>query len=185
MANLKSVLFGGLAITAALLVTLPPSSEASACGCPPFWTPFGGNCYRFFTFKNVTWDAAEMHCRGFSVPCSETRTLLNLGHLTSIHSQEEHDFLTVLYETTRNKRVATRVWIGLTDQDVEGAWRWSDGSDVTFTSWGSSQPNSHGGNQDCASFALKTDIGYNWNDLDCGIENEFTVESFICKLPRW
>ncbi|XP_072175322.1 echinoidin-like [Diadema setosum] len=183
MANLKSVLFGGLAITAALLVTLPPSSEASACGCPPFWTPFGDNCYRFFTFKNVTWDAAEMHCRSFSVPCSETGTLLSLGHLASIHFQEENDFLTVLYETTRNKRVATRVWIGLTDQDVEGAWRWSDGSDVTFTSWGSSQPNSHGGNQDCASF--NTDIGYNWNDLDCGIENEFTVESFICKLPRW
>ncbi|XP_072175232.1 echinoidin-like [Diadema setosum] len=178
MAILKSI----LAITAALLVTLPPSSEASACGCPPFWTPFGDNCFRFFTFENVTWEVAEMHCRGFSVPCSETGTL-SLGHLASVHSQEEHNFLTALYDTTRNKRVATRVWIGLTDEDAEGVWRWSDGSDVTFTSWGSGQPNNYDDNQDCASFNTK--FGYNWNDLHCGIENEFTVESFICKLPLW
>ena len=55
---------------------------------------------------NISWFDAELACRTFSTPCGEESSLSNLGHLVSIHSQDEMDFLTVMYESLRSKKVS-------------------------------------------------------------------------------
>ncbi|XP_073686251.1 C-type lectin domain family 10 member A-like, partial [Garra rufa] len=54
------------------------------------------------------------------------------------------------------------VWIGLTDRHSEGRWKWVDGSNLGFRSWGVTEPNSIGGNEDCA-----VTHKFGWADFPC------------------
>ena len=60
------------------------------------------------------------------------------GHLASISSSEEDIFL---------KENFQRGWIGFTDSASEGTWRWTDGSQVTYTNWEVGQPDNTRGIQ--------------------------------------
>jgi hypothetical protein len=55
------------------------------------------------------------------------------------------------------------VWVGLTDADEEGHFRWIDGTDPVYTAWNGGEPNDWGGNEDCTEVYA----GGAWNDLDC------------------
>ncbi len=55
------------------------------------------------------------------------------GHLATVRSQEENDWLHVNFPDN--------LWIGLTDENSEGNWQWSSGEPVTFLNWGSTEPN--------------------------------------------
>ncbi|XP_051746586.1 CD209 antigen-like protein C isoform X1 [Ctenopharyngodon idella] len=56
--------------------------------------------------------------------------------LIIINNGEEQDFV---------KRISggAAVWIGLTDSDVEGTWRWVDGSTLASGFWDPREPNGH------------------------------------------
>ena len=61
------------------------------------------------------------------------------------------------------------VWIGLNNNNTQGAWRWSeDSSNVSFCNWNKDEPN---GNSDCVEM---TKDG-RWNDKSCN-----TKRPFIC-----
>lgn len=67
---------------------------------------------RFFSHE-LNWLAAENFCRNFTVPSlgewgevTGTRS----GHLVSIHSQPEQDFVTALYESSRKKGVSNELY---------------------------------------------------------------------------
>ncbi|XP_071501608.1 echinoidin-like [Diadema antillarum] len=173
-------------VTVGLIMPNLPGSSAGACSCPPLWTAFQGMCYRYFSAESVTWQEAERQCQSFTKPCwDEDSTTGQLGHLVSIHSQEEMDFLITLFDSIRNKRVSSKhlVWIGLNDKTTEGSFAWSDGSAVDYTFWTAGQPNNHGNAQHCVEFGLEFD--YMWNDSSCEPGGEWTVEGFVCKLGRW
>ncbi|XP_041479220.1 echinoidin-like [Lytechinus variegatus] len=163
------------------LLAVIPSSQAGGCSCPPLWTGFGQNCYRFFSM-NVTWFEAENRCRDFTVPCSDGSTDgLFQGHLVSVHSREEYSFLTTMYESVRVKRIGVSnwVWIGLHDRGTENTFEWIDGTEVEYTPWTPGQPNNYQ-EQDCIVFRQEDE--YQWHDVSCDYDR---VEAYICKIPKW
>ena len=97
----------------------------------------------------------------------------NFGtQLASIHNQEENDAALDVRDST------SYAWIGGTDANEEGTWVWIDGSVFNFTGWGSGQPDSHGGNQDCA-LLFPGDSG--WDDGNC----PHNANQFICNNPKY
>ncbi|XP_036439670.1 C-type lectin domain family 4 member M-like [Colossoma macropomum] len=58
-------------------------------------------------------------------------------------------------------------WIGLTDRDTEGVWKWVDGSALTTKFWGSDEPNSRAGDEDCIVTGHDADPVINWADYPC------------------
>jgi hypothetical protein len=63
---------------------------------------------------------------------------------------------------------AGRSWLGMSDMDIEGIWRWYDNNEiVSFTDWYPGQPDK-GDNEDCATFAeYHSDHAYLWEDYPC------------------
>uniref|UniRef100_A0A8C1VG53 C-type lectin domain-containing protein n=1 Tax=Cyprinus carpio TaxID=7962 RepID=A0A8C1VG53_CYPCA len=74
--------------------------------------------------------------------------------LIIINNREEQDFV---------KKISAYVWIGLTDSEVEGRWKWVDGSTLTsgFSFWDPREPNGRRG-ENCA---LTYSPG--WADYPC------------------
>ena len=57
----------------------------------------------------------------------------------------------------------TSIWLGATDKEVNGTWRWLDGSLLTFSNWGRSEPNDHFGPASENHLEMYPDG--TWNDL--------------------
>lgn len=73
------------------------------------------------------------------------------------------------------------IWVGLNDLAAEGRWRWLDGSAATDGEirWHTGQPNSYGGNQDCANL-WGSWSGYRMDDGTCS-----GALSAICEIPPY
>jgi hypothetical protein len=67
--------------------------------CPDGWEEFEDHCYQYRT-KNVTWSEANADC------------ILSGGHLSSIHSQAENDFIS-------NFTGFNYIWLGSSDKSSE------------------------------------------------------------------
>lgn len=110
---------------------------------------FNGNRYDLIT-SWVTWEEAEENC------------ITRGGHLVTITSQNEYNFVLSLMGSEN-------IWIGYTDDETEGFWRWVTGEVDSFTNWGQGEPN--GG--DYENFAEMYNNGL-WNDAT-GDYNQFYV----------
>uniref|UniRef100_UPI003AABC0DC C-type lectin domain family 17, member A-like n=1 Tax=Centroberyx gerrardi TaxID=166262 RepID=UPI003AABC0DC len=91
--------------------------------------------------------------------------------LAIINSPEEMSFINGLYGD------GDEIWIGLNDERVEGDWKWVDGTSLTTAYWGSDQPNSWNGHQDCAEFWRRHTGNGVWNDESCDKD-----EKWICEM---
>ena len=77
------------------------------------------------------------------------------GHLATITSQEEDDFLSNLAVNT--------YWLGGTDRDSEGEWRWIIGESFDYQNWEYGQPDdSLDNNEGCENYLCGNFP--NWND---------------------
>ncbi|KAL7855910.1 hypothetical protein AOLI_G00195140 [Acnodon oligacanthus] len=85
--------------------------------------------------------------------------------LVIINSREEQEFIHKVFGNTE-------AWIGLTDIDTEGVWKWVDNSTLTTEFWYQGEPNDYGRNEDCALTGYK-DAGSGrvstWADYPCKI----------------
>ena len=99
---------------------------------------YNGHSY-YRSTGSMTWTDARQAC-------------LNMGgHLVTVTSPAENNFIFNLWPNG---------WIGLTDEVVEGQWRWVTGEPFSWSNWNGGEPN-NAGNEDYIQFVG----GGKWNDL--------------------
>ncbi|XP_067354722.1 C-type lectin domain family 10 member A-like [Channa argus] len=118
-------------------------------------TRFGNSCL-FISNSTKTWNESNQVCNGLG------------GQLVIINTQEKQDFL--------SSTLGKSSWIGLTDQQNEGVWKWVDGTVVNRTFWPSPQPDNWLGNENCAQISKQYTAPNNWNDLSCNSQLNFVCE---------
>jgi hypothetical protein len=93
------------------------------------------------------------------------------GHLVAINSAAEEQLLLQLFGGTEP------FWIGLTDQQVEGVFMWTNGDPVTYTNWAPGEPN----NENDEDYVNTNDFrgpGL-WNDGDADTRNFRGIMEFV------
>ncbi|XP_039375100.1 C-type lectin domain family 4 member F-like [Mauremys reevesii] len=117
------------------------------------WRFYSGNLY-YFSQERKLWDEAERFC------------VSQDSHLTSVSSQAEQEFISK--ETKGQDH-----WIGLTDRETEGSWRWVDGTeyraDASRGFWGENEPNNYNPEIDGGEDCVHTEPRFRnlWNDYKC------------------
>uniref|UniRef100_A0A674A584 C-type lectin domain-containing protein n=1 Tax=Salmo trutta TaxID=8032 RepID=A0A674A584_SALTR len=126
--------------------------------CPQDWKKSGCSCY-YISPDKKTWDESRKDCQARGAT------------LVIIDSREEQALI-----KTFNKKA----WFGLTDIEVEGTWRWVDGTPLTTSYWNKGEPNDMQG-EDCALVdnTLKDPV-VAWNDVPCNHKNDWICERQVC-----
>ncbi|XP_033625799.1 alpha-N-acetylgalactosamine-specific lectin-like [Asterias rubens] len=108
--------------------------ELRQASCPYLYQEYGNSCYRVFT-NQKTQNEAEADCGLEERPSGQ-------GHLVSILSQQENEFVTDLWYSTNPPNTGDTAWIGLSDTNGSDniGFIWSDGNFRFYTNWVESQP---------------------------------------------
>jgi len=134
--------------------------------------PENGHFYEFITNRGITWTAAKAE--------AEQRSFFGLqGYLVTVTSEFENDFVT--------SKLQGLGWLGASDADVEGEWRWATGPetgqlfwsgsstggpvDGRYNGWAPSEPNDWGSGEDYGHFYANG----TWNDF----ANTTTVDGYV------
>ncbi|XP_019481716.1 PREDICTED: C-type lectin domain family 4 member E-like isoform X2 [Hipposideros armiger] len=130
--------------------------------CPLNWVHFQSSCY-FFSTDTMSWTASLKNCSSMG------------AHLVVINTQEEQEFL--FYAKPRKREF----YIGLTDQLVEGQWKWVDDTPFmeSLSFWDVGEPNNIATLEDCVTIRDSSNPRGNWNDATC-----FFSMYRICEIPE-
>lgn len=161
-------------LSVAAATVLMSLSVGTAAQAFTFTNPTTGNQY-FLTTARSSWTEAQ------------AEAVVAGGNLVTINDAEEQKWLLDIFGGTE------LFWIGLTDQHMEGVWKWSSGDNVTYTNWTPSEPNnalSFGGQY----FGGENYVVMNWqsNGKWNDVANNFVkyrgiveiVKNYIDKIPN-
>uniref|UniRef100_A0A3B4EP78 C-type lectin domain-containing protein n=1 Tax=Pygocentrus nattereri TaxID=42514 RepID=A0A3B4EP78_PYGNA len=129
----------------------------------PGWMYFNSSVY-YISTERKSWSESRQNCRERG------------ADLLIISSREEQDFI----ETLRKGQTA---WIGLTDGDEEGVWKWVDVDTLIFSFrfWKLGEPNSYG-DEDCAVTGYGSGPEKSWADFPCSYKCVWICERRISGL---
>lgn len=134
---------------------------------------YNGHLYQIYhSYENgVSWDYAKEFCESKG------------GHLVTITSEEENnalvDALTKYSSTISNiSRPTPFFWLGATDVESEGDWKWVTGEEWSYTNWNDGQPDNAGGKENYLHVYTENSRFAKWNDLP---NTYSTGVSFICE----
>jgi hypothetical protein len=120
---------------------------------------YGGHSY-YRSTGVATWTTARTNCSNMG------------GHLVTITSSGEQSFLFGLWPSG---------WIGLTDEVVEGTWRWVTGETYSYKNWNNGEPN-NSGNEDYVQFVSNG----KWNDLNNNSSLAYVLEfEYLVTTSSW
>ena len=94
------------------------------------------------------------------------------GYLATVSDNEEQAFLQTL--VAKSEKVS---WLGGSDAQEEGNWKWITGEPFTFINWKSGEPNNNGNSENYLGMYLSNN-SYKWNDFS---DSNSTVGGFICE----
>jgi hypothetical protein len=133
---------------------------------------FGGHDYVLCNV-NVSWPTARDNCRSIGM------------ELTRVDDVAESQWLRDnAYDTAPRQGI----WLGGSDQAVEGEWRWTDGTlfwlgndtgsaqNGLYSAWLPTAPSGQPAARDCCALDQGSTLG--WYDLDCA-----TPQPYICEGP--
>lgn len=138
-----------------------PAALSAEILAGPIINPANGHTYYLLT--NDTWTNSEAEANRLG------------GHLVTIDDALENDWV---FETFGNFGDTPRgLWIGLTDQAVEGDFIWIDGSASAYRNWADGEPND--GNPDGEDIVHMWYPGHEfagqWNDQGASATEAFGV----------
>uniref|UniRef100_A0A8C1ZBL3 C-type lectin domain-containing protein n=2 Tax=Cyprinus carpio TaxID=7962 RepID=A0A8C1ZBL3_CYPCA len=126
--------------------------------CVDGWKCHQSSLY-FISSEKKSWTESRRYCRE------------RAADLIIINNTEEQEFVKNI------SGGSGYFWIGLTDIEVEGRWKWVDGSTLTSGFWESGQPNNYQGKEeDCA---LNHSPG--WADFPCDDMYKWICEKSVLK----
>ncbi|KAJ8040018.1 Collectin-12 [Holothuria leucospilota] len=133
----------------------------------PQWHLWNDSFYTFVDTTEMTWEDAANACS----------SMKEGAHLVFIESELENK------EVSRLSKVASegqnnRWWIGLTDIETEGVWKWYNVS-LNYANWYQRQPDNGRNGEDCAELGYRwsgDNIAF-WNDYQCTEKKKFICES--------
>lgn len=67
-------------------------------------------------------------------------------------------------------------FIGMTDLEIEGLFKWIDGRNVTYNGWDEGQPANWNGEQHCGIYQKPS---MKWHDFNCDTNCNFICEKTI------
>ncbi|PIK60009.1 putative C-type lectin BfL-2-like [Apostichopus japonicus] len=133
--------------------------------CPKDSLSYNGDCYLFIS-ENTKFFEAEAFCNNKSDELSSS-------HLVSIKDRDELEFVSA---ASLQLFGATKVWIGLNDENIEGQFEWTDGSIFNYSHFADGEPNNHSHREHCVHIYAET----TWNDASCNGK-----KPFVCKRAQW
>ncbi|XP_072525643.1 uncharacterized protein [Salminus brasiliensis] len=125
------------------------------------WRYFNSSLYSITTVKKI-WSQSQQDCQSIG------------ADLVIINSKEEQEFINKTF-------LSTEAWIGLTDIQTEGFWKWVDGSSLTTGYWWTGEPNDYG-NEDCV---IKHDISSSVIKYYSGVKLESCVSPWGSGVESW
>ena len=103
-----------------------------------------GHSSYILTSPDLTWEEAQAEAESYG------------GNLVTINDAAEGLWL-------RSSFGINQLWIGLTDLEQEGIWKWSSGETVTYYNWAPGEPNNANGNEHYAGMNFASSD--RWNDV--------------------
>merc|ERR1711939_163465 len=130
--------------------------------------PTGRKTFKYFSAPRITWKNAHKAC------------LAKHGDLASIHNDAENAEVYALAGGDAHKKT---VWLGMTDEQTEGHWGWTDGSPFDYTKWHRGEPNNMG-NEDFGGFygAYGVSTGGEWADGGNSWAGPAPSQGYICQF---
>ncbi|KAK2531290.1 macrophage mannose receptor 1 [Columba livia] len=133
-------------------------AEVTYPGCQKGWMKHGFYCYSVGQLP-ATFSEAKQICEK------------NKGYLATVRDRYEQAFLTSVI----GFNPAKYFWIGLSDTEEQGTFRWASGDPVTFTHWNAGMP---GGESGCVAMITGTSAGL-WDVLNCEETNMFLCKQLV------
>ncbi|XP_017316716.2 C-type lectin domain family 4 member E-like, partial [Ictalurus punctatus] len=128
-------------------------------GLDPGFIYFSSSVY-YISTEEKSWTESRDYCRERG------------ADLVIINNKEEQEFISKIL--SRRK-----AWIGLSEGDREGEWKWVDGTPLNTEFWGQSEPNSAAGEEDCVVIHDHTDPVWNWADYPCDVQFIWICEKTV------
>jgi len=138
MKEVQVMRYGRMMRMGLLHLLLSVAGFVSVYAQPVYWEQ-NGHYYEIVVSPYISWDSAHDQALSRVYQCRR-------GHLLTITSQEEQDFVwNLLRQRYACGSVSNQFYIGGYEKPAgSGNWQWVTGEPMDFTYWGSGEPNNRG-----------------------------------------